>query len=236
MSSIPPSTMPEEMRTRPERRFERRRGLYLTVIILGVAFVGAFVLDRCSHPMGGVNEFLSSPARAQGGPSPTAVRGGLPVVVTLAPMTSTPARKGVQGDMLHCYAQTEIRSGEYTYPQGALMIATGYTGARGGMVLIDGEWITIASVRCEGDVSILEIPYRVIPTQTPRAAQAAPKVVVITTTPGPVQPATIVNTGTYIDASGCLVIAFEGVREIWVDGQGVSNGRYCLWHEVKVIR
>ena len=62
----------------------------------------------------------------------------------------------------------------------------------------------------------------------------------ITATPNPHAPALVVPTPTRVigmlfNADGCLVINVEYVREIWVNGKGVSNGTYCNINDVRIV-
>jgi hypothetical protein len=41
--------------------------------------------------------------------------------------------------------------------------------------------------------------------------------------------------GMWFNPDGCLVINVEYVREIWVNGKGVSNGLYCNVNDVRIV-
>lgn len=220
---------PERLNTplRPERMFGMGRKVRLAVILAGFLFVIGFILQQCNRPLE-----ISSMAKSANAASPsqTPLRMELPQVATLAPAISTPA---VVGDSVNCWALVDVDLGPLVIPAESLVRVTGWTGARGGLVQVQGSWEPESDFRCAVSPHAFERPYLMSPSPT-AARYSQPSVVrtVIVTVPAPTS--TPVN-GIWRDADGCWMVNLSGVREIWVNGRGTSNGKYCGITDFRVV-
>lgn len=242
MTDVPVS--PESLRpaTRPERKFELRRAVMLIILVLGILLLCQPIIAGVFNPSKGTDRLLDS-ARAQ------AVT---PTVVSQFQIDSRAQPLGqslsqIRGDIsIACRAIYDFDLNGIRVPANAQVIATGYTAALGGLVEVTTgtvhDWVSGNSLRCFDDVRRLEKPYSLpTATMTPTSrrqsvVQAAP----ISTPLAPVVVTVIAAAptfkGVWVDDSGCWHVTIEGVKQIFVDGKGVSIGVYCNSSEIKVIK
>jgi hypothetical protein len=248
-----PEVAPEKIQTRPERRFEGRRRFY-SIILVGILLIIAGVVARgFANPMAGsenIGRVPATPTPVAVMIRPTVVRPPAPVEPSATPLRPASNMPSVSttatgGGALTCWANKDIALDDKTIiPRDAMLRITGWTAARSGMVELQNLWIAETDVRCNGDPRQYERPFVMIPTR-PRASAAAggeTKIVYVpvTATPNPNAVAPVVATptrviGMWFNPDGCLVINVEYVREIWVNGKGVSNGLYCNVNDVRIV-
>jgi hypothetical protein len=138
--------------------------------------------------------------------------------------------------------------------------ATGYSAAYGGLLETSGGWLPITKFNCERELSDLEKPYIVTPAKkgsapvsagvdpegwtvvagapltnaypprlTPPIVNAPTATPIIMALPTP----TPLN-GIWRDGD-CWQVNVQGVREIWINGHGVSIGRFCNVNDIRLI-
>lgn len=247
---------PETLPTRPERRFEGRRK-FIGLGVIGILLVFAwFILRAFQNPMGGVGSIGMKPPTA----TATRVRATITVVSIAAPTVAPTAttlptvRPGTAmiaanqnpgtnlQSALTCWANEDIALDDKSIvPRDAMLRITGWTAARGGMVELQNLWIAETKVRCNGDPRVYERPFVMVPTRARSnatgGASDAPRIVYVpvTATPGaPIPTPTPIN-GMYLDGTGCWRLNLEGVREIWINGKGLSNGVYCAVNDIRIV-
>lgn len=245
---------PEKLQTRPERRFEGRRR-FVGLVLVGILLVGCGLLVKfMSNPLGGMNNIVQVAPTQTRTPRPT-IRSQIITPPTLEPTatairpssgmpvvsTSTSNSAGATGAFLVCWANQDILLDDKSIvPKDAMLRITGWTAARGGMVELQNLWVGESQVRCTGDPRQYERPFVMIPTRAVRVSAGAgapvgPTIIYApTNTPAPPVIATPTN-GLWIDGSGCWHLNVDGVREIWVNGKGVSNGLYCAVNDLRVV-
>ncbi|MBI5303769.1 MAG: hypothetical protein HY868_16660 [Chloroflexi bacterium] len=247
---------PEKLQTRPEKRFEGRRK-FIGLFVIGIVLVGLwFILKAFSNPMGGISE-IGKPAT----PIPSPIRATITVRSIAAPATPvvTPTSTVRPGSAvqtigtgvnpstgnLTCWANQDVAlDDKLIIPRDAMLRVGGWTAARGGMVEVQGQWVNESAVRCTGDVRVYERPFVMVPTKARSSASGATSnettrivYVPITATPGVVTPAATPtpSNGMWFDGAGCWRVNVDYVREIWVNGKGVSNGTYCAVNDIRIV-
>ena len=249
---------PEKLQTRPEKRFEGRRR-FVGIVLVGIVLVGVGLFFKfMSNPLGGMGAIGRVEPTQTRTPRPT-IRGQIVTPPTLAPTatatatirpssgmpvvsTSSPNSAGATGGYLTCWANQDILLDDKSIvPKDAMLRITGWTAARGGMVELQNLWVGESQVRCTGDPRQYERPFVMIPTRSARvnagagAAPAGPTIIYApTAVPAPPVVVTPTN-GMWIDSSGCWHLNVDGVREIWINGRGVSNGLYCAVNDLRVV-
>ena len=249
-----PVQQPETIQPRPERRFEGRRKFY-GIILVGIILVIVGVVTKgLMNPMAGaenIGRIAATPTATVRVLRPTVVNPPAPAEPTMTPiarpqsaMLNVPATVSAGGGSMTCWANKDISLDDKTIiPRDAMLRITGWTAAIGGMVELQNIWIAETDVRCTGDPRQYERPFVMIPTRVRSASAGGDTKIVyvpITATPNPHAPALVVPTptrviGMWFNADGCLVINVEYVREIWVNGKGVSNGTYCNINDVRIV-
>ena len=232
--------------TRPERRFEARRVVWIVFLLIPLGCIGFLVMRGCLSPMSGVDSLGGSRR------TPTAVSVAVlgSTVVAPSPVPSVGARGS-----LPCYMLADVVFDGGVLPVSGRVLVSGYTFARGGRVLVsdpNAGWIDAGYVRCDGDISLLERSYFVTPTAslfptlTPTVERATltPLRVYVnlpthtpypTYTPFPVVSAS--GLGVYRESVDCWYFDVSGVREIWINGgTPVAGGSvHCGIENFKVV-
>ncbi len=231
---------------RPEKAFERRRRIFFMSLALVVVAGLLFIFQHVTSPMDVSPMFGNSakapPARTPVPVAPTATA----VVIVLPTRISLDTSATVVHGELSCFANVDTAADQGLIPADAQVQVTGYTAARGGMVQVYGQWFPSTNFRCSGDVRQLERPF-ILPGTPTRArssglAVVAPQPTVLAPTLAPVPIYTAVPAPTATPVTGiwwvgptCWQVNLQGVREIYINGKGTSNGTYCGVNDFRVV-
>ena len=248
MSARAPNLPPEvfQVEERPERSFEGRRRIWIIIILVLLFLFVAFVMQKCATPTSGAENLLrtGNPPTKSGNPTPTAIVGALPQLIS-TPLPSQPTAIPIKpGGSVVCRANGDVLGSSFILPANSLVRVTGYSQARGGIVQIEGKWFNAADFRCEQDYTVLEVPYKIDATATRErsSALAIPQpplpipslsIPFPTSTPIPSPTATPLN-GIWRDGD-CWQVQVNGVEAIYVNGRGTSTGRYCVVNEIRIV-
>jgi len=222
----PRQLVQDERKTRPERRFEARRVLFILLPIIFILFVAFIGIRACQNPMGGG---LAAKGRAV---TPTAalvqLGGAIPTPVIVV---ATRAR-----DLgLDCRIVSDVERGGFFLPSQSKVLVVGFSFAAGGLVEVSGfGWMPQGNVKCDGsasDMYALEKMYSVQYTPTarvtsvPERTQTPVRIYINAPTHTPYPTFTPLPTGAAFfnsvsrESDSCWRFSVAGVREIWVDGR-----------------
>jgi hypothetical protein len=245
--------------TNPQSKFEGRRKFWIVALVAGMVLVCGVAARGLMNPFGGFNLVATTPTLQ---PTKFAVTAATPtpmIVQAIPPMTPTRrvSTSGGVGTTVTCWAVADVKLGDGSIiPNGAMVRVTGMTAAYGGLLETNGSWVPVVKFNCERGVEDLEKPYVATPAKKGSAPNVSPYTDpegyyvnagapltqaqpprVITATPmptlSPMPTATPIN-GVWRDGD-CWIVNLDGVREIWMNGQGVSKGRFCNVNDLRVI-
>jgi hypothetical protein len=259
-----PPAPPEQMKskTNPSSKFEGRRKFWIVALVAGFLLVCGIAARGLMNPFGNMGIVAVS---ASATPTKFAVTVGTPtpmVVRIPSPAASvTPTRRSAAGNVgtsVMCWAVADAKLGDGSIvPNGAMIRATGYSAAYGGLLETSGGWLPIAKFNCERELSDLEKPYVVTPVKkssAPVSASVDPEgwtvvagapltnaypprltpAIVNAPTATPISPTPTPLNGIWRDGD-CWQVNVQGVREIWINGHGVSIGRFCNVNDIRLI-
>jgi hypothetical protein len=242
---VSPASVPESL-GRPENTFLRRRQVLVVIVFSVIAVFCAFEMYGCLNPTKGLDTALG------GGAAATKFAVAVPTVTPLVGVVGFGATAvvpvgatAVLDYSIPCRVSGDTVAGGVRLAVGALVYATGWSYARGGMVYLANPgagWVSAVYVNCPSSVLNVEKPFfEDIGTVTPAATStsrvsvvnrvvtvAVPVVQTVVVTPvgGGQVSAGAVSCGNaiWLDSAGCVHLDIYGVKSLMVNGLAASGG------------